>query len=124
MKLKNVLITADDVDLAVRFYHDMFGLQVMLDRDGNVMMTEGLVIQDRKVWEKALEKKCSPENNMAELYFETSDIDGFAAKLAERYGDIKCVTELTKQPDGSRVMRIYDPSGNLIEIRETKKYDE
>ena len=118
MILKNILITADDVDQAVHFYKDLFGLQVTLDREGNVMMTGGLVIQDRKTWEDALGKKCIPENNMSELYFETQDIAGFASKLAESYRDVKCVTGIEKMPDGTRVMRIYDPSGNLIEIRE------
>ena len=42
MKLKNILIVVNDIELAKKFYHDLFGLEVLLDSDGNVIMTEGL----------------------------------------------------------------------------------
>ena len=121
MKLKNVLIVADDVETSVKFYRELFGLQVILNRDGNVVMTEGLVIQDRKVWENALGRKCIPENNMTELYFETMDLEAFAAKLVSSSYDVKIATGLSKTEDGGQMMRIYDPSGNLIEIREVAR---
>ena len=50
MRLKNVLIVVNDMDRAIRFYKEIFGLQVILDQDGNVIMSEGLVLQDAKVW--------------------------------------------------------------------------
>ena len=50
MKLKNILIVVNDIELAKKFYHDLFGLEVLLDSDGNVIMTEGLVLQDEKIW--------------------------------------------------------------------------
>ena len=43
MKLKNILIVVKDIERAKQFYHDLFGLDVILDNDGNVMLTEGLV---------------------------------------------------------------------------------
>ena len=46
MKLKNVLIVVNDMERSIRFYKELFGLQVILDQDGNVIMTEGLVLQD------------------------------------------------------------------------------
>ena len=46
MRLKNVLITVQDTKRAKRFYKDLFGLDVILDGDANVMLTEGLVLQD------------------------------------------------------------------------------
>ena len=49
MKLKNILIVVNDIELAKKFYHDLFGLEVLLDSDGNVIMTEGLVLQDEKI---------------------------------------------------------------------------
>lgn len=52
MKLKNVLIVVTDMERAVSFYRDLFGLQVILDNDGNIIMTEGLVLQERKIWER------------------------------------------------------------------------
>ena len=32
MKLKNILIVVNDIELAKKFYHDLFGLEVLLDR--------------------------------------------------------------------------------------------
>ena len=37
MKLKNVLIVVSDIERSIRFYRDIFGLQVLLDQDGNVI---------------------------------------------------------------------------------------
>ena len=50
MKLKNVLIAVKDIEKSRRFYHDMFGLEPILDNDGNMILTEGLVLQEEKIW--------------------------------------------------------------------------
>ena len=75
MRLKNVLIVVNDMDRAIRFYKEIFGLQVILDQDGNVIMSEGLVLQDANIWQQFLDKELIPKNNMTELYFEENDID-------------------------------------------------
>ena len=49
MRLKNVLIAVNDMDRAIRFYKEIFGLQVILNQDGNVILSEGLVLQDAKI---------------------------------------------------------------------------
>ena len=54
MKLKNILIVVKDIERSKQFYHDLFGLDVILDNDGNVMLTEGLVLQDEKIWKNFL----------------------------------------------------------------------
>ena len=46
MKLKNVLIVVKDMERAKGFYHDLFGLNVVLDNGGNMILTEGLVLQE------------------------------------------------------------------------------
>ena len=74
MQLRNVLIVVNDMERAIRFYKDIFGLQVILDQDGNVMMSEGLVLQDAKIWQDFLKRELIPKNNMTELYFEEPDI--------------------------------------------------
>ena len=55
MRLKNVLIVVNDMDRAIRFYKEIFGLQVILDQDGNVIMSEGLVLQDANIWQQFLD---------------------------------------------------------------------
>ena len=83
MRLRNVLIAVNDMDRAIRFYKEIFGLQVILDQDGNVIMSEGLVLQDAKIWQQFLNKDLVPNNNMTELYFEEPDIEGFVKTLEE-----------------------------------------
>ena len=85
MKLKNVLIVVKDIEKSKQFYHDLFGLDLILDNDGNMILTEGLVLQDEKIWRKFLGKDIIPENNSFELYFEEQDIDAFIKKLEQSY---------------------------------------
>ena len=44
--LKNVLIVVDDIEKSIEFYRDLFGLQVILKNEGNVILSEGLVLCD------------------------------------------------------------------------------
>ena len=116
MKLKNVLIVAEDLERSIAFYQELFGLRVILDQDGNVIMTEGLVLQDRAIWEQFTGKKVVPENHSSELYFEEPDIEAFAERL-ERYPErVRYVNRLMEHSWGQKVIRFYDPSGNLIEV--------
>ena len=70
MKLKNVLIVVDDIEKSKKYYHDLFGLDVVLDNDGKVILTEGLVLQDRAIWKSFLKSDIEGKNNASELYFE------------------------------------------------------
>lgn len=116
MKLKNILIVVKDMERAKRFYHDLFGLDVILDNDGNVMLTEGLVLQDEKIWTNFLGREIIPNSNSCELYFEENDIEAFAAKLEKLYPSIQYVNRLMTHSWGQKVLRFYDPDGNLIEV--------
>lgn len=134
MRLKNILIVVDDMERAIRFYKEIFGLQVILNQDGNVIMTEGLVLQDSKIWKNFLDRELIPKNNMTELYFEEKDIDAFVRKLEESDFEIEYVNKLMEHSWGStktsglqpctdrsgsidqKVVRFYDPDGNLIEV--------
>lgn len=116
MRLKNILIAVDDIERSKQFYHDLFGLDTVLDNDGNMILTEGLVLQDKRIWEKFLEKDIIPESNTCELYFEERDIETFAQKLERLYPTIKYVNRLMTHSWGQKVIRFYDPDGNLIEV--------
>lgn len=116
MKLKNVLITVSDMEKSIAFYQELFGLHVVLDQDGNVILTEGLVLQDRTIWEGFLGQEIIPKNNASELYFEESDIEAFAEKLENYHMPIQYVNRLMKHSWGQKVIRFYDPDGNLIEV--------
>lgn len=116
MKLKNVLIVVKDIEKSKQFYHDLFGLDTILDNDGNMILTEGLVLQEEKIWQQFLEKDIIPRSNSCELYFEEPDIEAFAEKLEKLYPDILYVSRLMAQSRGQKVIRFYDLDGNLIEV--------
>ena len=116
MKLKNVLIVVKDIEKSRQFYHDLFGLELVLDNDGNMILTEGLVLQEKKYWKKFLGKEIVPENNSSELYFEEPNIESFIEKLENYYPEIKYVNRLMTHEWGQKVIRFYDPDGNLIEV--------
>lgn len=116
MKLKNVLIAVNDIEKSVAFYRDIFGLQVVLDNDGIVIMTEGLVLQDAKIWQEFIKKDILPRNNATELYFEEKNIEIFAEKLENSDYRIEYVNRLMTHSWGQKVIRFYDPDGNLIEV--------
>ena len=81
MKLKNVLIVVKDIEKAKRFYQELFGLTMILDNDGNMILSEGLVLQDEKIWREFIGREIVPENNAGELYFEERDVEAFAERL-------------------------------------------
>ena len=116
MKLKNVLIVVKDIERSRRFYHDLFGLDLVLDNDGNMILTEGLVLQDEKIWKEFLGKEVIPQSNAAELYFEEVDIESFVEKLERYYPEVQYVNRLMEHSWGQKVIRFYDPDGMLIEV--------
>ena len=87
-------IVVEDIEKSKQFYHELFGLDVILDNDGNMILTEGLVLQDKKIWEGFLGKDIIPQNNSCELYFEEKNIESFVEKLECLYPSIQCVNRL------------------------------
>ena len=116
MKLKNILIVVKDIEKSRQFYHDLFGIDLVLDNDGNMILTEGLVLQDERIWKKFLGKDIVSKSNSCELYFEEQDIDVFIEKLERMYPNIEYVNRLMTHSWGQRVIRFYDLDGNLIEV--------
>lgn len=122
MRLKNILLVVEDVERSRRFYEELFGLHVITVFDGNMILTEGLVLQDREIWEKLTGKKVKNAGNNAELYFEENELTKFAGKLEESDWNITYVNPLKEESGGQQVIRIYDPDGHLIEIGESLEH--
>ncbi len=116
MKLKNILIVVKDIEKSKQFYHDLFGLEAILNQDGNVILTEGLVLQEEKVWKELPEKDIIPKSHSCELYFEERDIETFMVKLERLYPSIEYVNRLMTNSFGKKTIRFYDLDGNLIEV--------
>jgi len=116
MKLKNTLLVVKDNQKAKEYYHDLFGLEMLQDNDGNMILDGGLVLQEEKYWKKFLGKEIVPKSNSCELYFEETDIESFIKKLERMYPDTEYVNRLMTHSWGQKVIRFYDPDGNLIEV--------
>ena len=116
MRLKNVLIVVKDIEKSRKFYHDLFGIDLVLDNGDNMILTEGLVLQDEKIWKSFLGRDILPQNNACELYFEEQDIEAFVEKLERLYPSIEYVNHLMTHSWGQRIIRFYDLDGNLIEV--------
>ena len=117
MRLRNILVIVKDIERSIRFYHDLFGLDIVLGNDGNIILTEGLVLQDEKIWCEFVNKDIVHKNNSTELYFEEKDIEAFVKKLEKLYPKIEYVNHLMTYSWGQKVVRFYDLDGNLIEVR-------
>ncbi len=122
MKLKNILIVVDDIERSKKFYKELFGLDIVVDFDGNVILTEGLVLQDKKIWETFLKKDVSYGHHDAELYFEENQMDLFLERINNSSFDIQYVNPLMEHDWGQRVVRLYDPDMHVIEVGETMEY--
>lgn len=120
MRLKNILIVVKDIEKSLKFYTDLFDLPVLLNRDGNVMLMGGLVLQDEKIWQQYVAPEVQHGKNATELYFEDRDLDNFVQKLEESEFKIEYLTPLTELPGGKKIVRFYDLDGNLIEVGTTQ----
>ena len=122
MKLKNILFVVEDIEKSKRFYKDLFGLEVVADFGENVVLTEGLVLQEKKLWRKLIEENVSLGGNDAELYFVENNIDGFMEKLEKSNLSIEYLNKCIEHDWGQRVIRIYDLDKHVIEIGESMEY--
>lgn len=116
MKLKNIVIVVKDIQKSKQFYQDVFGLEVVLEREGNIILTEGLVLQEETIWKQYLNVDVTTKNNSCELYFEEREIETFVQKLEKLYPSIDYVTKLISYSWGQKIVRFYDLDGNLIEV--------
>ncbi len=122
MKLKNILLVVRDIERSVKFYRELFGLTVLADLGGNVILTEGLVLQERDVWNRLIGREARQGDGYAELYFEENNMSAFLEKL-ERYPEpVPFLNPLTEHSWGQRVVRIYDPDGHVIEVGEAMDF--
>ena len=118
MKLKNILLVVNDIEKSKAFYRELFGLRVITDFGQNVILSEGLVLQEQKLWEASLGKQAVMGGNNSELYFEEYDMDSFLEKLKTSSWNITYATECTEYNGGKRIVRLYDPDRHLIEVGE------
>ena len=120
MKFKNIVIVVKDIESSKQFYKELFGLDVILDQEGNAILTEGLVLQESKVWEETLGQKVVWKNHASELYFEETDLELFLEKLQKYEREIQILSWPEAAEGARRAVRLYDPDGNMIEVGEAQ----
>ena len=118
MRLKNILLVVRDVEQSKRFYHDLFGLQVINDNDDYVMMSEGLVLQGQKTWEQFIDSK-TVIGNASELFFVENELDAFLLRIRAIVPDQK--VKVRENSWGRRVVTLMDPDGHMIEVAESQR---
>lgn len=120
MRYRCTLLAVRDMERSKRFYHDVLGLDVVEDLGANVTLTGGIALQTDTSWAEFLHLPAFRlifGGNDAELYLETSDIEGFCRKLSDM-DQILYVHPLQEHAWGQRVIRIYDPDRHIIEVGE------
>ncbi len=117
MRLKNILLVVSDVERSKAFYHEYFGLQVINDNENYVIMSEGLVLQEQKVWEGLIDSD-TVMGNASELFFEEISFDAFLVSIGEYLKETNQVSEVRLNSWDKKVIMLKDPDGHWIEVAE------
>lgn len=121
MVYSGTVISVGDINLARKFYEELFGLEVFQDYGINISFSCGLSLQQEFDWLIGVPReRILKESNNFELYFEEQDFDSFLKKL-EKFPNIIYLSEVKEQSWGQRTIRFYDLDGHLIEVGEEKK---
>lgn len=115
--LRNILIVVSDMELSKLFYQEYFGLQVKTDFGENVILTEGLVLQEQNSWEQLIEAD-TVTGNASELFFVEADLDAFLLKIEKYMIETEQKMKIRRNSWGKRVVMLKDPDGHLIEVAE------
>jgi catechol 2,3-dioxygenase-like lactoylglutathione lyase family enzyme len=117
MEYLGTLVAVDDVNKSRNFYEKIMEQIVVDDKGDYVVYNGGFSIILKTEWKKLIgDKDINNYGNNFELYFEHNSIEQFSKKINEN--KIKILHELRKEPWGQKVIRIYDPDNNIIEIGE------
>lgn len=121
MKYTCTVISVKDVNLARKFYEDLFGLELYQDYGINISFTCGLSLQQEFDWLVDIPKdNIIKKSNNIELCFEEENFDDFIKKL-KMYADVDYLGEVVEQSWGQRTVRFYDLDGHIIEVGECMK---
>ncbi|MEG0181188.1 MAG: VOC family protein [Peptostreptococcaceae bacterium] len=120
MKFLNPLIVVSDMEKSKFFYHEVLGLDIILDFGANITLTGNIALQTKDSWCRFIHKDNNEivfgANNM-ELYFEENNFDNFLQKLSSM-PEIEYVHPVLQHSWGQRVVRFYDPDRHIIEVGE------
>lgn len=122
MKYKNTVLIVRELNRSKAFYKHVLGLRVLLDFNGSITLSNGIVLHSYEIWKDLIRKNNQEiilQNHASELSFEIEDIDDFMNILKAR--NIPLLHPLKEYAWGQRVVRFYDPDGHIIEVGESMK---
>ena len=117
MRLRNILLAVSDMEQAKAFYQKYFGLSVIRDFGENVILTEGLVLQEKKSWERLIGANIVT-GNASELFFVEDNLDSFLRQIGPYLEESSQTANVRENSWGKRVLMLKDPDGHLIEVAE------
>jgi catechol 2,3-dioxygenase-like lactoylglutathione lyase family enzyme len=110
----NALLFVPDLQAAAQFYRDVLGLEVKKETDNSIVLQCGLTLLHI-----ANDHILARTPRGAELKFETDDLPAALQQL--KAAQVAFLHEIHEEPWGQRIIRVYDPQKNVVEIRETTK---
>lgn len=118
MKYISPLITVEDINISKEFYQNVLHQKIKFDFGEDVVFVGDFSIHLRKHFSSLINGlPVRGGGNTFELYFEENDLEMLQAEL--KAADVKFVHEIKTQPWQQKVLRIYDPDENIIEIGES-----
>lgn len=121
MKYTCTVFSVADINVARKFYEDLFDVKVYQDYGKNVAFSCGFALQQDFDWLVNIPKDTvMRKSNNAEIVFEESDFDGFMERL-RAYPELEYLGDVIEHSWGQRVIRFYDPDGHMIEVGEDMK---
>jgi len=121
IKYSGYLLVTDNIQTARKFYSETLEQKIKIDGEVYIVFEGEFSLFAKSAWFNALGSNerypVHQRANNGELYFECEDIQ--TAQERVRLTGVEFIHEIREQPWGQRVMRFYDPDGNVVEIGET-----
>ena len=114
------LIVVEEIATSRQFYEQLLGQKVKFDFGVDVSFEGDFTIHLKSHYQSLLgdatQYPITKKAHNGELYFETDEIELIYQRLRE--AGVEFIHVIQEQPWGQRVMRLYDPDGQIIEVGE------
>ncbi len=121
LKHMGMMLPVEDMEISKNFYETILERKVQYDFGDTLVFECGLMLCEKKDFAAAVGQDVNTikkqANNML-ICIEESDMERFSDFLDE-HPDVKILKRMVELPRGQRVIRIYDPDMNIVEIVET-----
>lgn len=114
-------ILVKDMQAARRFYEELLEQKLKMDVPGYVVYECGLCLWDEASAHQSIFQSPLPLGNPSgpqrfEIFFDADELDLYAQRLNS--AAVPVIHPILEMPWGQRVLRVYDPDGNVVEIGE------